>query len=353
MKYFEYRTPFLTSFSGLVVIFIFFSFNCIIQSETSINEGSSDNVSNTDNIIDTSNVTIFSQVIIALAAWDIGLEDTVRYSNTRTLGTATTRANPVNWITTATEDNCDYIGIPDVYKEAGKCAFSKDNTVIGVCAMRILGDTGFIIDSTVIINKTAYDDFLGTAEARNQEIKSTFIHEIGHCLGLQHWGDTDEPEPAEENFDADYKTHIMYYSTGVTTYEPHEQELAAIKSVYNNDNLSSCNKNDLSVECLDPNTLPNASDCGDTTIAYGTYETYLPCYYSANKHDASNPDLVTSRRRQNTFPSFYISSYIGNALTAADKVFPPGAPITGPIREVIYEIKKDGSKTMKYLDSQK
>ena len=343
VKYFKYRTPFLVSFSGLVLLLAFFNFNCIIRSESITNVG------NTNNITDTANVTILSQAVTALASWNIGLEENIGYSNTRTLGTDTTAANPANWITTASEDNCNYIGIPDSLKEDGECVFSSTDPTVGVCLIRFIVETGVIVDSTLIVSKTAYDDFSGTAEAKNKDIRNIFIHEIGHCLGLQHWGDPEDPEPAEVN-SGDYETHIMYPYTGLTIYEPHVQELAAIQNVYNSTGLSSCNKNDFSAECVDPNSLSNASDCGDTTIAYGTYESYLPCYYTPNKDDTN---AITNRIRQSTFPIFYISAYIGNALVTADEVFPPGPPITGTVREVMFKIKKDGSEEIKYLDSQK
>ena len=324
----------------LILALAFINFNCsnLPTGDPSSNIYTSNSTSE--------NFRFTSIAIQALKGWDINLEVVADYGNARTQGTDSFTANPPNWISVASENNCDYLGVPDSSR-GQKCVFTSTNNVVGRCLLRAYTSNGEIVDTTALVNKTYFEDLLndGMSEYEAQrKIQNTFSHEIGHCIGLQHWSDDfsntgSDQEPS--TMGDEHKMHIMYPTTSIPIYAPHTEEIAAVKAVYADS--SSCNKEDSTSNCIDPDGLSNASSCDDTTIAHSTYETYHPCYYTYLSSS-------TIRSYHSRFPVFHISSAIGTGGSPAEKTLPPGDPITGEITTIIYDLKKDGTTEVKYID---
>ena len=282
----------------------------------------------------------------ALAAWDINLQ-------TGVLGTSRNirpgyQANPPNWVTVASQADCDALGIPlDQRQEGEECALKGD--FVGVCLVHVYEsgpNAGIIVDSTVIIERETLNGF-STAMGGLDMMKGLITHEIGHCLGLQHWGaalGADEDSDAEFGNDTDHQTHIMYPALTARVV-PDDDEKAAIQEIYAS---SGCSRGDLEQNCTAPHTLSDAGNCGTSTsvMSHTAYEALIPCYYTpVSDEDLSPPP----RFHQPRFPTFYISASIGNAGMRGE-ILPPGPPLEGEVSTHIYEIKIDGQERLRRID---
>ena len=322
-------------------IFLVLSLYCLPSSGLDEEESSIHNLPNNPN------ETYLNFALVGLAVWDIGLRSKSSVGQTRNVTESRYHIyNPPNWITVA-GSNCRAGGIPHYLRDEG-CDLDKPG-VIALCAFRSYtsgGLEGQIIDTTIIIKKEA---LLLLDSTQNLDI---FIHEVGHCLGLQHWGNEEpldsaiEPLPALDS-SLWYTDHIMYPSVSKSGKgKPNKLEIEAIQAVYN-----SC-RND--GDCKDPDSLPNVNDCASVTIenddtitaakvssaSYADYETYFPCYYTQTG-DAKN------RAYQRRLPEFVISSAIGNAYRSSE-VYELGPPLLGEVETKIYILKDDGTEDIKY-----
>ena len=271
----------------------------------------------------------------ALSRWNIGLKNTDNVSSLRNI----TRGhinNPPNWITVS-NDQCEAGGIPGYARD--RCFETK--TAIGVCYSRSDRE-GQILETTIVVKKS----HLSAAASAPADKLSTFIHEVGHCLGLQHWGNTQESDSGlEAGSTSEHKSHSMYPDASGADV-PKAEEVNAIQAVYNTD-PTGCGDTNPSGDCIDPSTLANASDCstgGDAAVPstpHATYEGYAPCYYSQVK--SSDTTFSAQRMYHEKFPYFTISGAIGNAGQKGE-MLEPGPPIEGKTFERLYIMKADGTE---------
>ncbi len=261
--------------------------------------------------------------------WPIGLNTNILGQYRDLSNYASVPANPKNWIT-ITDNECNALGVPQNIKD--NCEFQKDPSIAGLCYYRSYGlnnvdRKGEIIDTTILIRK---DIFLNTS-FKNSYKKSIVIHELGHCLGLQHWGNgglSDEvsgQEPIPNPGEASLNTHIMYpFVTSIATM-PSFSEKLAVANVYSSGDDGSCNSTQPNLPCVNPLNLGNVRDCNKdpvvaSSIPYSIYETNLPCYFNMIKDDVGqNIPFLTY---QKNFPKFSISNSLGNSVMLAEEVAP-------------------------------
>ena len=307
----------------------------------------------------------------ALRRWNIDLT-TTRYGQLRNMGGDGRVHNPPNWITVASSDveSCSRtLGVFNA-QEICKEALSYDD-IVGYSFARVVFKEGsgaqypgkaWIIDTTTVIDK----EYL--QETRDSEAAiALFVHEIGHALGLQHWGNEEsydsglEPGVAQEHV-----THIMYPFTHlstrdtntqqITTYStayPNASELAAVKAVYNG--MDSCSQNNQQTQCINPATLPQTSLCsnqGDEDVpafSFSDYKNYFPCYYKQIRRRINNKPLQHTRMYHRNFPEFTISASIGNAFTLKEMP-PPGRLLEDATKVVttIHLLRKNNSEKIIY-----
>ena len=296
-------------------------------------------------------IAYLEQTNLALRSWNIGLQ-------TGVLGTSRNinpgyQANPPNWITVTSQTDCHALGVPlDLRGSDAECIL--DEGVVGICAVWSYKDgpnAGEIIDTTIIVEREALEDFTMNMELDN--IKALLSHEIGHCLGLQHWGslpDIDEDSDVEPGNSSDHQTHIMYpalipSTPGMpsTPSTPKNEEITAIREIYDTDPMG-CGDANPSGDCVNPSTLTN-NDCGSATSAadHDAYEDFIPCYYTPVSDQVPPPRLFQPR-----FPTFHISASIGNAGMRAE-VRPPGPPLEGETSVHIYEMRMDGKERLRRI----
>ncbi len=289
----------------------------------------------------------------SLAAWGIDLE-TEHLLPHRKLGTEGRRHNPPHWITTA-DENCVARGIPSRLD----CSFEGTNTV-GLCAFRYIIDAedpsriGSIVDSTIIIRESALMDSSSTQSRK----KAIFIHEVGHCLGLQHWGNGQfsndvglEAAIEDSELEPHHRKvldHIMFPNVTKTAL-PHAQEIAAVQAVYGHGHSGQCQPSG----CTPPASLPGS--CSSTmeeseeafpdTSTYESYEKSLKCYYGLIGDSDVNPMASGARLYHSAFPRFTTSYAIGNAYSSGEMP-QEGAPIDDDavLGHMIYIYKADGTE---------
>ena len=269
-----------------------------------------------------------------LDAWDIGLDSNRATGIFRniTLGYA---YNPPNWIT-VTGANCEGGGISRSLQE--NCPFAE-NGVIGVCLLHVYSDIetkGQIRDSTIMV----LDTFLTDIMYSDAEKLSVFIHEVGHCLGLQHWGNTDDTDSAIEPGTLAQKTaHVMYPNLSGADV-PANAEIASLKAVY--EDCASAQEE--GIDCYNPISLDNISNCnisfeaGDLTVPYADYENYAPCYYS-QRVITYLEEHAYERVYHLRFPEFTVSSSIGFGFSTGER-YKKGEPVRGPSDLIIYYMKE-------------
>jgi hypothetical protein len=147
---------------------------------------------------------LLARARLGLQAWHIGIAPD-QLAPVRRLGDRHTAHSPKNWITVAGTD-CQAEGVPDTM--TGNCPLTGD--VIGVCELRV-SPGGEIVDSTVLLL-----DSYQYGDARESDKVSTFVHEVGHCLGLRH---------------SSQASNVMY-PTAQGADRPSAGELAAVAEAY-------------------------------------------------------------------------------------------------------------------------
>ncbi len=292
----------------------------------------------------------------ALNGWDIGLA-TNRLGTFRNV-TPGYVANPRHWITVADEVTCDALGLPSSFGRSKNGTCALNGNVVGLCSLRIVvggedAEIGQIVDTTIAIERGALSDGSLLTSAEKQAI---FTHEVGHCLGLQHWGNMkladSDLEPGNPTA---HMTHIMYpkvpsKSSNLITpgqgKTPKAVEIAAIGAIYEG-MTGGCSSTRRGTTCPSPRSLRSSNStkrCGTTTttpnVGHMTYEGYKECYYSVARRRGV---LASDRAYHPYFPTFTISASIGNAFTN-EKMPPLGAPIQGEVETFIFAIKRDGSE---------
>ena len=124
------------------------------------------------------------------------------------------------WVTTA-DDNCR---APGINREL--CNFGPQT--IAICQVRYYRETN-IIQTAIIYLRERY---INDPDFSDTQKKATLIHELGHCIGLQHWTEdgvqaarqnimypflTDRVKPSSEELDA---VAYVYPSGGTESREP-------------------------------------------------------------------------------------------------------------------------------------
>ena len=255
--------------------------------------------------------------------WQIDLKvDNIGYNRNYTK--FKTRAmNPKNWIT-ITDDNCEAMGVPQSIKD--NCIFKKSSTILALCYVRGYGlnssNVGQIIDTTILIRRENFSNLLLSDDFK----RSIVVHEIGHCLGLQHWGKIDKTEKSglEPEDYISQNLHIMYPQlNNQKKIIPNYYEQKAIQAVYANTDFESCSNINKNKGCINPKNLSNIENCNldpnvPPNIPVKIYETYLPCYFSNVRNE--NDENTRNFNYQPTFPEFYISASIGNGLTTDENI---------------------------------
>ena len=301
-----------------------------------------------DVIIDTPNIQYQNLVESALSDWDIGLENNSKMGLLRNI-TPGYAYNPQNWITVA-DSNCNAKGIPYALRTPERCTLAQDRT-IGLCFVTAYASgpqKGQIIHTTIIVKDTILE---GTTYS-DMEKKAIFVHEIGHCIGLQHWGNTqtsDSPlEPSCSFCSNPHVTHVMYPSTAGNNV-PYQKEKEAVQAVYADP--AGCSSANPSGNCVKPMDLPDFDSCSkrseaEPAVSLTDYEDFLPCYYSQSA--ASESNLEHERHYNPHFPEFTLSGSIGNSYTHGETP-QLGKPITGDVMSVLYLFKSDGTEEVRYI----
>ncbi len=280
----------------------------------------------------------------ALEAWNINLQS----DNLGRLRNITPDyvPNPPHWITVA-DDSCEALGILDLIIE--QCPF-RDPSIVGVCFARAEvrnEDAGKILDTTIFVRRSALigSTMGGSSGLTDDQKKAIFSHELGHCLGLQHWGNTSSDDSGLEPEMGAYTSHLMFPdTTGATSPAP--GEIAAIAAVYGAKDAG-CNAGEGA--CSNPSTLPNEEHCSmilennRPTTAYATYEAYTPCYYAQARRSEDN--YLRQRIYHPTLPVFYISGALGNAY-AHGEMPALGEPLPSERMTIMYPLHID-SKSAK------
>ena len=330
-------------------------------------------------IDDNPNLTYLDWANVALANWEIGLvtDQKGRHRNTESGRVL----NPPNWITADSfERGCTSHGIPpdSVHiqfqgPDGEICRrFQEAENVFGVVIVRYYQRSvvanmepylserlGQILDTTIIMNESLLSD----QSILNPSIPvSRVTHYLGRALGLQGWGNDNYNRSGLEpnrGVDEEYERHIMYEgftllaSGGDLTVRfgnVHEKEKTALKAVYNA-GAEFCGPNNENL-CRKPSELDNYGACSQQysetrpIISYADYEDYAPCYYDNVVEGEGENRAVTPEQRlyHPYFPSFVISSAIGNAYSTNSDFPERGEPIDPQnTRTILYIFNRDGN----------
>lgn len=143
----------------------------------------------------------------AMEAWQIGLYTGFR-ARYRNAGGAAGTYDPPNWVAIAPR-NCMVMGAPGDMRS--NCPLASPS-VVGVCQIVNDSITGQILNTTMLVAR----DYQTNENETLANRLSIFIHEFGHCLGLQHSASTAD---------------VMYANTsGADT--PSAAELSVIQHAY-------------------------------------------------------------------------------------------------------------------------
>ena len=299
----------------------------------------------------------------ALDTWGIGLKNNLN-KDSRSIGNNTNEANPKNWIVFISPNGCSQtLGV-----DQNNCAqvekISGNGVTAGVCFTRYYTGSknktdssfGQIADSTAIINTKVLSNLSDNLKL------NVLVHEIGHCLGLQHWTGVDahvevpisamEPDPPNAgclnssscnlNLRSNTNTnrHIMHpFVSGSPT--PKQVELDAINAVYK---VCQNSKSNCSTPQQDSDNNRNFSRCAvsgqSSNLSYDIYSKIIPCYYGVPS-STDNPSVYLDNFRiyQAVFPDFYFPTYNSNALTFEEvEETQKGELLKGPTIEVMNKI---------------
>ncbi len=308
-----------------------------------------------DLITNNPNTTYLGWARTGLSEWGIGLNMALEPGILRNVTPGFT-PNPPNWIT-VTGDDCDRGGIPKALQKRENCRLLTNSMVIGLCFVAAFSTgprAGQIAGTTIIIRQSTLES---TNLQADQKI-SIFTHEVGHCIGLQHWGDDNPPDSSLEPSATNHNTHVMYPSIrgpasgGPASFPqtPHSGEVSAVKAVYMSP--GGCSSTSPARSCIRPSSLANFGECGMAggtrpTIGITTYEGYAPCYYTQVILPGST--FGPERIYHSNFPEFIISAGIGNAFSTA-QMPERGEPITGDLMHTLYLYKSDGTEEVHKIE---
>ena len=146
----------------------------------------------------------------ALNAWEGVQFDTALVEQISDRAIENSAGNSKIWVTTV-NDNCVAPGI-----DRELCNFGAQT--IAICQVQYFRRSG-IIQTAIIYLREMYIKSEGFSDS---EKKATLIHEIGHCIGLQHW---------TEGASTEARQNIMYPFL-TDRIKPSSEEIAAVKDVY-------------------------------------------------------------------------------------------------------------------------
>ncbi len=252
------------------------------------------------------NPTFVSWAQNGLQNWQIGLNINLN---------SITRNSKKNWITVAGVD-CVASGVPSS-EQGSSCDLggAGSQNVIGICHINRSPLNGEIFQTSAIMLK----DFLLNESFSEDQKRAVFIHEIGHCLGLRHSNFNNPvgrpPVPCGNIFNGNVTNCIMNETISNTGMglTAHPNEVAAVRSAYS----------------------PIVQAPNGSVIVGGNTVNHEERFFTVSNGTAF---------RHHSFPEFYISGTIGNALSTGD-------PDQGPSVREIYIMYDNGTEEIHSIDS--